>query len=68
MLQIKETLFSHLPRPISGTIEELTSLAGFDDMQYAVAGWLNRAAANPERFNVDRKYSLEKEDYIYYLK
>ena len=68
MLKIKEKLFSVLPRPVSGSVEELAAIAGFDDMQYAVAGWLNRAAANPERFNVERKYSAEKEDYIYYLK
>ena len=68
MLKIREKLFSKLPRPVSGSVEELAKLAGFDDMQYAVAGWLNRAAANPERFNVERQYSAERDDYIYCIK
>ena len=68
MLEIKEKLFSHLPRPVSGNAEELAAMAGLSDRLYAVLGWLNRAAANPERFNVERKYSTEKAEDIYTIK
>ena len=68
MLEVREKLFEALQKPASGSAAELADAAGLSDMQDAVAGWLNRAAANPECYNVDRKYSVEKAEYIYTVK
>ena len=67
MLDVREKLFAALPENACGSASELAETAGLD-MPDAVAGWLNRAAANPESYNVVRKYSAEKEEYIYTVK
>ena len=68
MLDLREKLFATLPENACGSASELAEKAGLSDMTAAVAGWLNRAAANPECYNVERKYSAEKADFIYTVK
>ena len=68
MLEIREKLFAELTKTVNGTAEELAIAAGMPTAVNTVAGWLNRAAANPESYNVERKYSTEKEEYIYTVK
>ena len=68
MLEIREKLFAELTKTVNGTAEEMAIAAGMPTAVNTVAGWLNRAAANPESYNVERKYSTEKEEYIYTVK
>ena len=67
MLDVRQKLFGSLTAPKSGTALELAVAAGLADKMPAVAGWLNRAAANPESYNVERKFSPEKGEWIYYI-
>ena len=66
MLEVREKLFSGLAeRPVSGTAEELADRCGLAGQSTAVAGWLNRAAANPEIYPVERKFSADANDWVY---
>ena len=69
MLAIREKLFTGLTqRPVSGTAAELAAMTGLNDNVPVVAGWLNRAAANPEAYQVARKFSAEAGDWVYTVK
>ena len=69
MLEIREKLFAGLAeRPVSGTAAELAEKTGLAGQTAAVAGWLNRAAANPELYPVERKFSADVNDWVYTVK
>ncbi len=68
MLDARQKLFGSLKAPVNGTALELATAAGIADQTPVVAGWLNRAAANPESYNVERKFSPEKGEWIYFVK
>ncbi|MBE6379753.1 MAG: glucose-6-phosphate isomerase [Lentisphaerae bacterium] len=69
MLAVREKLFNALTdRPVSGSAEALATLSGQPESVAAVAGWLNRAAANPELYSVEREFSAADGDWIYTVK
>ncbi len=65
-LAVREQLFAALTaRPVSGTAAELAAKADLGEQPDVVAGWLNRAAANPAEYAVERKYSNDVQDWVY---
>ena len=69
MLEVRSKLYNTLTkRPVSGTAAELAAACDLADQVPVVAGWLNRAAANPESCSVERKFSPEVNDWIYTVK
>ena len=50
------------------TQKELAEKTGLAGQTAAVAGWLNRAAANPELYPVERKFSADVNDWVYTVK
>ena len=68
ILEIRDQLFANLPQGSCGTAQKLAETAGLTGQEAAVAGWLNRAAANPEAYSVERKFSAEENDWVYTVK
>ena len=68
MLEIREKLFGSLAKPTCGTAAELAAAAGLQGQEKVVAGWLNRAAANPENYSVEREFSAQANDWVYTVK
>ena len=65
-LDVRKKLFGSLPkRPVSGTAAELAQRTGLSDQIFSVSGWLDRAAANPEQYQVARSYSTTAGQWIY---
>ena len=69
MLDIREKLFAAFAgKSVSGTAAELAAAAGIADDVKVVSGWLNRAAANPASYQVERTYSADAGDWVYTIK
>jgi len=69
MLQAREQLFGNLKnRPVTGSAAELAACTGLGDKVPVVAGWLNRAVANPAEYSVERKFSTDINDWVYTVK
>ena len=65
-LAVREKLFAALSgTSAAGTAAELAAQAGLADQVAEVAGWLDRAAANPAEYQVERKYSAQASDWTY---
>ena len=59
----------HLGRVLwSGSAAELAACTGLGDKVPVVAGWLNRAVANPADYSVERKFSTDINDWVYTVK
>jgi glucose-6-phosphate isomerase len=68
MLEVRSALFGKLQRPASGTAAELAAASGQAEQTAVVAGWLNRAAANPDCYQVERSFSEAAQDWVYTVK
>ena len=69
VLEVREKFFAALKnRPVSGTAAELAQQAGLPDQIFAVTGWLDRAAANPAQYQVERNYSTTAGQWVYTVK
>ena len=68
MLEVRSALFGKLQRPASGTAAELAAASGQAEQTAVVAGWLNRAAANPACYQVERSFSEAAQDWVYTVK
>ena len=68
ILEVRDQLFAQLPQGSCGTAQKLAETAGLTGQEAVVAGWLNRAAANPEAYNVERKFSAAENDWVYTVK
>ena len=69
VLEVRDRLFAALKnRPVTGTGAELAQQAGLADQIFAVTGWLDRAAANPAQYQVERKYSTAAGEWVYTIK
>ncbi len=68
-LNVREKLFGSLTkRPVSGTAPELAQRTGLADQLSSVIGWLDRASANPEQYQVERSYSTAAGQWVYTIK
>jgi glucose-6-phosphate isomerase len=69
MLEIREKLFAAFAgKSVQGTAAELAAAAGLADQVAVVSGWLNRAAANPASYQVERAFCSKQNDWVYTVK